>query len=66
MKRESNLKKTELDLLPEEWQVAEFEDCILKQKVKVGKVNRRNYKRSGKYPIIDQSQHYIAGYWEPR
>ena len=35
---------------------------ILKRRIKVGKIKQQEYKGFGKYPIIDQSQNYIAGF----
>ena len=55
---------TELGPLPEEWRVVRFEDAILKRKIKVAKIRQREYRQSGRFPIIDQGQHLIAGYWD--
>lgn len=57
-------KMTELGLLPQEWKVVEFEQCINKGRIKVGKVKQQVYKNCGKYPVIDQGQSLIAGYWD--
>lgn len=61
---QDSFKMTELGPLPEEWGVVKFESAIIKKRIKVGKVKKRDYQESGKYPIIDQSQNHIAGYWE--
>lgn len=54
--RDSGIKTLEGKLI-------ELEKLILPMsKIKVGKVEKNNYKESGKYPIIDQSQNFIAGY----
>jgi len=58
------LKETELGFLPESWKIKNFEECINKEKIKVGKVKKREFKNFGKYPIIDQGQSLIAGYWD--
>ncbi len=50
--------------LPEGWRILEFEKAIKNKRIKVGKVQKREYKSYGKYPIIDQSQEFIAGYWD--
>ena len=55
-------RMTELGPLPEEWRVAKFDEAILPGKVRVGKLRQAEYAAYGKYPIIDQSQSYIAGY----
>jgi type I restriction enzyme, S subunit len=56
--------KEESNLLPKEWDVKKFEDCLSKEKFKVGKVKQQIFKHSGKYPIVDQGQKLIAGYWD--
>jgi len=48
--------------LPKNWNTADFSDTILHQRVDVGNVKKQNYMESGKFPIIDQGQEYIAGY----
>ncbi|MBC7324821.1 MAG: hypothetical protein H5T99_05855, partial [Moorella sp. (in: Bacteria)] len=57
-------KITELGLLPEEWKVISFVESIADQKFNVGKVQRQQYKPVGRFPIIDQGQSPIAGYWD--
>ncbi|MDZ7292189.1 MAG: restriction endonuclease subunit S [candidate division KSB1 bacterium] len=59
-----SFKMTELGPLPEEWEVVGFEECFLQQKLKVGKVKQQEFKKVGKYPIVDQGQQLIAGYWD--
>jgi len=58
------LKQTELGPLPKEWEVVNFEYCITKNNFSVGKVKQQEYRKNGKYPIIDQGQNLIAGFWE--
>ena len=60
--KENNFKQTEIGLIPEDWEVVRFEDSILKRRIKVGKIKQQEYKVFGKYPVIDQSQNYIAGF----
>jgi len=55
-------KKTEIGLIPGDWEAVSFEDAILKGRVKVGKIKQQEYERVGKCPVVDQSQNYIAGY----
>jgi type I restriction enzyme S subunit len=62
MSVENNFKQTEIGLIPEDWEVVRFENAISKKRIKVGKVKQQEYKTFGKYPVIDQSQNYIAGY----
>jgi len=60
--KENNFKQTEIGLIPEDWEVVRFEGSILKRRIKVGKIKQQEYKKFGKYPVIDQSQNYIAGF----
>jgi len=55
-------KETEIGLIPKSWEVVRFENAILKEKIKVGKIKQQEYENFGKYPIVDQSQNYIAGF----
>ena len=57
------LKKTEIGYMPKEWDIKNFEKCINKKRNKVGKIKKQEYKGVGKYPIVDQGQNPIAGYW---
>jgi type I restriction enzyme, S subunit len=51
-------------VLPEGWDVVQFDDAIARDKFHVGKVNRSDYQPAGRFPIIDQGQSQIAGYWD--
>jgi len=55
-------KETEIGLIPKSWEVVKFEDSILKRRIEIGKIKQQEYKAFGKYPVIDQSQNYIAGF----
>jgi len=55
-------KETKIGLIPKSWEVVRFEDAILKNRYKVGKIKQQDYKEFGKYPVIDQSQNYSAGF----
>ncbi len=56
-------KMTELGPLPREWDVTKFSDSISKKKPKIPHfIPENEYKSIGKYPIIDQSMDFIAGY----
>jgi len=57
-------KKTELGLLPKDWDVVEFEECLSNKKIKISKIQQLQFKKIGKYPIVDQSQELISGYWD--
>jgi len=57
------LKETEIGMAPEGWCVVKFSDCRAKQKIKIpSSIPKSEYKQTGKYPIIDQSMNFIAGY----
>ena len=60
--KENNFKQTEIGIIPEDWEVVRFEDAILRKRIKVGKVKQQEYQKFGRYPVIDQSQNYIAGF----
>ena len=64
MEQKEKYKETELGFLPGSWKINNFEECINKEKIKVGKIKKREFKNFGKYPIIDQGQSLIAGYWD--
>jgi len=56
-------RMTELGLLPEEWGVIPFTESLGKRTGNVpDSIQRGEYKSTGKYPIVDQSEKYIAGY----
>jgi type I restriction enzyme S subunit len=50
--------------IPEEWELLDFENCISSDRFNVGKVKQRDYKSVGRFPVIDQGQNDIAGYWD--
>ncbi len=58
----SDYKPAAIGSIPTDWEVVRFEDAILKERIKVGKIKQQEYKKVGKCPVIDQSQNYIAGY----
>jgi type I restriction enzyme S subunit len=58
----SKFKQTEIGIIPEDWEVVKFEDAILNERIKVGKIKQQEYEKVGQCPVIDQSQNYIAGY----
>lgn len=57
-------KETELGEFPSDWEIISFKDSLSKNKFKVGKIKQYDYKKIGKYPIIDQSKDFIAGFWD--
>lgn len=57
----------ELDDLPATWRRLDFSDALSCESFRVGKVQRADYQEKGTFPIVDQGQELIAGYWnEPR
>ncbi len=50
--------------MPEGWQLTPFPETIRDQRVRVVKVQQSSYQRSGRFPIIDQGQQFIAGFWD--
>ena len=56
-------KQTEIGEIPESWEVQTFEDCLKKVKSKRGPfIPKRDYQKSGEFPIIDQGAAFIAGW----
>lgn len=48
---------------PMGWEMRDFEDCIEKVKY-TSKIQSRDYKARGTYPIISQEEELISGYWD--
>lgn len=48
---------------PMGWEMRAFEDCIEKVKY-TSKIQSRDYKTRGTYPIISQEEELISGYWD--
>src|SRR5690625_2169137 len=44
------------------WEEKKVEDCLDKSRFSVGKIKTAEVKETGNFPVIDQSQNYIAGY----
>ncbi len=57
-------KEIKLSLLPVNWKVVSIKDCIINKRIKIGKVRQQEYKKAGKFPIVDQGQNLIAGFWD--
>ena len=58
------LQETKIGLAPGEWRIVSFEQAVVKRRINVSKVKRQVYKTFGRFPIVDQSQSLIAGYWD--
>ena len=60
----SAFKETEVGPIPADWDVVPFEHAILKTHASVGKVKRSDYRSSGAFPVVDQGQELVGGYWD--
>jgi type I restriction enzyme S subunit len=50
-------------MVPSSWEIYEFQRTLVKNKVsKDNQISASDIKTSGKYPVVDQGQDYIAGY----
>lgn len=50
-------------MVPSSWEIYEFQRTLVKNKVsKDNQISASDIKPSGKYPVVDQGQDYIAGY----
>lgn len=58
------LRDSEAGRIPEHWGIAQFTDSIVRRRVGTRSVRQRDYKRIGSYPVVDQGQDFIAGYWD--
>jgi len=51
--------------LPSDWQVVSFGQAVdQRRRFRVGKVKQESYLESGRFPVIDQGQSVVAGYWD--
>ena len=46
-----------------DWEILEFEKCLEKV-VYTNKIQKKDFKEYGNYPIISQEQDFINGYWD--
>jgi type I restriction enzyme S subunit len=60
---ESGFKETEIGLIPEDWEVVRLEN-VMKSFTPNKKLKQSGYKAIGKFPVIDQGQEYIAGFYD--
>ena len=64
---ENGFKETEIGLIPEDWQVKGFEECIDKERISRDiKIPQGKYKKVGRYPIVDQGASFVAGYTDDK
>ena len=45
------------------WEIAEFEKCLEKV-IYTNKIQRKDFKEEGIYPIVSQEKDFINGYWD--
>ena len=56
-------KQTEIGAIPKSWTIQTFGDCLKEVKSKkVQFIPKRDYQKSGEFPIIDQGAAFIAGW----
>ena len=64
---ENGFKETEIGLIPKDWQVKGFEECIDKERISRDiKIPQGKYKKVGRYPIVDQGASFFAGYTDDK
>jgi type I restriction enzyme S subunit len=57
------LKESEIGLIPEDWEVVRLEN-FMEGFTPNKKLKQSDYKAIGKFPVIDQSQEYVAGFYD--
>jgi len=57
------LKETEIGLIPEDWEVVRLEN-VMEGFTPNKKLKQSDYKAIGNFPVIDQGQEYIAGFYD--
>ncbi len=63
MKMNEGLLVSQKKSLPVEWNILSFSESIDKKRTNIPEsINASDYKKFGKYPIIDQSKKFICGY----
>lgn len=57
------MKQCDALSLPKDWEIAEFENCLEKVTY-TNKIQRKDFKEEGIYPIVSQEKDLINGYWD--
>jgi len=57
------LKESEIGLIPEHWEVVKLEN-VMEGFTPNKKLKQSDYKAIGKFPVIDQGQEYVAGFYD--
>lgn len=61
--KENGFKETEIGMIPADWDIKEFTECVDKESISRDiKIPRGKYNKAGRYPIVDQGADFIAGY----
>jgi len=60
---ESRFKETEIGLIPKDWEVERLEN-VMEGFTPNKKLKQSDYKAIGKFPVIDQGQEYVAGFYD--
>ncbi len=50
-------------MMKQGWEIAEFEKCLVKVTY-TNKIQRKDFKEDGIYPIVSQEKDFINGYWD--
>lgn len=45
------------------WEIKKFDECLTSVPTKAFQIKSTSYLRSGKYPVVDQGQEMVAGYY---
>jgi len=61
--KSSNLENPDSDNMKQGWEITEFENCLEKV-TNTNKIQRKDFKEEGIYPIISQEKEFINGYWD--
>jgi len=59
------LKESEIGLIPEHWEVVKLEN-FMEGFTPNKKLKQSDYKAIGKFPVIDQGQEYVAGFYDDK
>jgi len=50
-------------IMKNEWGISDFDNCLEKVKY-TNKIQRKDFKEQGNFPIISQEQEFVNGYWD--
>lgn len=49
---------------PSGWETFEIMDCVKNKNFSVKHIKKSNYKKDGVFPVVDQGEEFVAGYWD--